>query len=298
MAPRHALPRAWMRTHAHPRATVRTAVACSIFDWPCQRFRTARPCAPGRYACSGRRLEEPESSFELGKVADVRGRAGNGRRQVWSHQASDLTRGPQALSRSPCSAPHMLSQSTHHGARRCRAVGEPVGALSSRCDAAAFGADRARLRRARRDYFGVRFPRAAARGYFGQPPGRKVLAGASRRRVPVNPGRGAGDAARETAAGRAVGRASVDLPPRPPPEASVGAASRAVATPRVAPGPAHAGSRAAPAHGAAVRAVPAVRASRLCLETGRLKAASRPRKAAEKHGYSGDLFSRRPVVKS
>ena len=160
------------------------------------------------------------------------------------------------------------------------------------------GADRARLRRARRDYFGVRFPRAAARGYFGQPPGRKVLAGASRRRVPANPGRGAGDAARETAAGRAVGRASVDLPPRPPPEASVGAASRAVATPRVAPGPAHAGSRAAPAHGAAVRAVPAIRASRLCLETGRLKAASRPRKAAEKHGYSGDLFSRRSVVKS
>ena len=77
-----------------------------------------------------------------------------------------------------------------------------------------------------------------------------------------------------------------------------GAASRAVATPRVAPGPAHAGSRAAPAHGAAVRAVPAVRAPRLCLETGRLKAASRPRKAAEKHGYSGDLFSRRSVVKS
>ena len=117
-----------------------------------------------------------------------------------------------------------------------------------------------------------------------------------RRRVPLNPGRGAGDAARETTAGRAVGRASVDLPPRPPPEASVGAASRAVATPRVVPGPAHAGSRAAPAHGAAVRAVPAVRASRLCLETGRLKAASRPRKAAEKHRYSGDFFSRPSVV--
>ena len=224
-------------------------------------------------------MEEPESSFELGKVPDHRGRVGNGRRQVWSHRAPGLTRFAQALSPIPCSAPHMPSQGILHHARRCRAVGEPVGALSSRCDAAALGADRARLRRARRDYFGVRFPRAAALGYFGQPPGRKVLAGASRRRVPANPGRGAGDAARETAAGRAVGRASVDLPPRPPPEASVGAASRAVATPRVAPGPAHAGSRAAPAHGAAVRAVPAVRAPRLCLETGRLKAASWPRKA-------------------
>ena len=61
-----------------------------------------------------------------------------------------------------------------------------------------------------------------------------------RRRVPVNPGRRAGDAARETAAERAVGRAAGDLPPRPPPEASVGsrrAASSAVATPRVTPGP-------------------------------------------------------------
>ena len=41
-----------------------------------------------------------------------------------------------------------------------------------------------------------------------------------RRRVPANPGRRAGDAARETAAERAVGRAGGDLPPRPPPEAS------------------------------------------------------------------------------
>ena len=241
---------------------------------------------------------EAESSFELCRCAHRRCRLGTGHRQVWSYREPGLGTLKRALGPMTCPAPHMLSQSTHHGARRCRPLGEHVGALSSCCDAAALGADRARLRRARRDYFGVRFPRAAALGYFGQPPGRKVLAGASRRRVPVNPGRGAGDAARETAAGRAVGRASIDLPPRPPPEASVGAASRAVATPRVAPGPAHAGSRAAPAHGAAVRAVPAVRAPRLCLETGRLKAASRPRKAAEKHGYSGDLFSRRSVVKS
>ena len=37
-----------------------------------------------------------------------------------------------------------------------------------------------------------------------------------RRWVPANPGRRAGDAARETAAERAVGRAGGDLPPRPP----------------------------------------------------------------------------------
>ena len=64
-----------------------------------------------------------------------------------------------------------------------------------------------------------------------------------RRRVPVNPGRGAGDAARETAAQRAVARAAADLPPRLPPEAcGPGAALRADAAPRDAPGPAHAGS--------------------------------------------------------
>ena len=40
-----------------------------------------------------------------------------------------------------------------------------------------------------------------------------------RRRVPVNPGRRAGDAAREAAARRAVGRVAADLPPRLPPEA-------------------------------------------------------------------------------
>eukprot|EP00964_Phaeocystis_antarctica_P103094 scaffold68382_cov36-Phaeocystis_antarctica.AAC.1 len=73
----------------------------------------------------------------------------------------------------PQRSARQASQSIHHGARICRPLGEPVGALSSRCYAAALGADRARLRRARRGYFGGRFPRAAARGYFGQPPGRK-----------------------------------------------------------------------------------------------------------------------------
>ena len=63
------------------------------------------------------------------------------------------------------------------------------------------------------------------------------------------------------------------------PRRVLGAASSAVATPRVAPGPAHAGSRVAPAHRGAFKAANVGMASRLCLETGRRKAASTPRKA-------------------
>ena len=79
-----------------------------------------------------------------------------------------------------------------------------------------------------------------------------------RRRVPANPGRRAGDAARETAAERAVGRAAGDLPPRPPPEASVGSRLKRRCDPARQPRPAHAGTRVGPAHGDAIRAVPAV----------------------------------------
>jgi len=78
-----------------------------------------------------------------------------------------------------------------------------------------------------------------------------------------------------------LGRATGDLPSRIPPEACSEAASSAVATPRVARGPAHAGSRRiAPAHRGAFEAANVGMASKLlCLETGRLKAASTPRKA-------------------
>ena len=119
-----------------------------------------------------------------------------------------------------------------------------------------------------------------------------------RRRVQGKTWQRAGDCAREAAAGRAVGCARGDFPPRLALEACSGSRSSAVATPRVAPGPAHAGSQVAPAHGAAFRAAPAVRTPRLCLEKGRLKAALAPRKAAEKPGYSGDFFSSASVVKS
>ena len=62
-----------------------------------------------------------------------------------------------------------------------------------------------------------------------------------RRRVPVNPGRRAGDSARETAAGRAVRAAPPSIARRASlPRRGLGAASSAVLTPRVAPGPAQA----------------------------------------------------------
>ncbi len=63
------------------------------------------------------------------------------------------------------------------------------------------------------------------------------------------------------------------------PRRVLGAASSAVATPRVAPGPAHAGSRVAPAHRGAFKAAKVGMASRLCLETGRRKTALTPQKA-------------------
>ena len=62
-----------------------------------------------------------------------------------------------------------------------------------------------------------------------------------RRRGPVNPGRRAGNSARETAAGRAVRAAPPSIARRASlPRRGLGAASSAVPTPRVVPGPAQA----------------------------------------------------------
>ena len=73
--------------------------------------------------------------------------------------------------------------------------------------------------------------------YSGRPPGRRSL----RRRVPVNPGRRAGNSARETPAGRAVRAAPSSIARRASlPRRGLGAASSAVPTPRVVPGPAQA----------------------------------------------------------
>ena len=67
------------------------------------------------------------------------------------------------------------------------------------------------------------------------------------------------------------------------PRRRLGAASRAVATPRVAPGPAHAGSQVAPAQGDAFRAASAGVASRLCLQTDRPGAFGRSSPTAPRH---------------
>ena len=72
----------------------------------------------------------------------------------------------------------------------------------------------------------------------------------------------------------------------PLPRRRLGAAPSAVATPRVTPGPAHAGSRVAPAHGDAFRAASAGMASRLCLRTDRLRAFGRSSPAAPPHPRS------------
>ena len=84
----------------------------------------------------------------------------------------------------------MPSHSTLHCARRCRLLGARVGALSSRCDAAASGAQRAGLLRARRGYLVAWLVSASAARYSGRPPGRMVPAGASAGGSRLTPGGG------------------------------------------------------------------------------------------------------------
>ena len=113
------------------------------------------------------------------------------------------------------------------------------------------------------------------RGCSGQPPGRMVPAGASAGGSRLTPGGGqAIPRARPLlgvrwAAPAAIARRA-SLPRRGP-----RAASSAVATPRVAPGPAHAGSQVAPAYGDAFRAANAGMGPRIRLGTGRAGAVAR-----------------------
>ena len=126
-------------------------------------------------------------------------------------------------------------------AQMSAARGARVGALSSRCDAAASGAQRAGLLRARRGYLVAWLVSAAAARLLWSTSGPNGPRRRFRRRVPVNPGRRAGDAARETAAGRAGRRAAGDLPPQIRPEACSGASLAPLRPRGVAPGPSHAG---------------------------------------------------------
>ena len=140
-----------------------------------------------------------------------------------------------------CPRTRTLTLTSLHCARRCRLLGASVGAISSLCDAAVSGAHRARLLCARRGYLVGRSRSAALlAALLWSTSGPKVSAGASRR-VPVNPGRRAGNSARETAAGRAVRAAPPSIARRASlPRRGLGAASSAVPTPRVVPGPAQA----------------------------------------------------------
>ena len=140
---------------------MRTTAARSISDWPCQPGTTARPCVPARRACSGRRLEEPDSSFGRLVVAELGLGQDTGPRQVWSHRGPGsipIARVKNRIRSGP------VPMSSHLGldpARRCRLHCASVGALSSRCDAAALGAGRAGRLRARRYYNSLCIPRAA-----------------------------------------------------------------------------------------------------------------------------------------
>ena len=169
----------------------------------------------------------------------------------------------------------MPSHCTLHCARRCRLLGACAGALSSHCDAAASGAHRARLLRARRGYLVAWLVSAAAARLLWSTSGPKVPAGASAGGSRLTPGGGqAIPRARPLlgvrwAAPAAIARRA-SLPRRGP-----RAASSAVATPRVAPGPAHAGSQVAPAYGDAFRAANAGMGPRIRLGTGRAGAVAR-----------------------
>ena len=180
-------------------------------------------------------------SSTSGGVADHLGSKVSARRQVWSHRAPRLTRIAHALGRIACASVPMPSHSTLHCARRCRLLGARVGALSSRCDAAASGAQRAGLLRARRGYLVAWLVSAAAARLLWSTSGPNGPRRRFRRRVPVNPGRRAGEAARETAAGRAGRRATGDVPPQIRPEACPGASLAPLRPRGVAPGPSHAG---------------------------------------------------------
>ena len=136
-----------------------------------------------------------------------------------------------------CPRTRTLTLTSLHCARRCRLLGASVGALSSLCDAAVSDAHRARLLCARRGYLVGRSRSAALLVDLRAEGLRRRL----RRRVPVNPGRRAGHSARETAAGRAVRAAPPSIARRASlPRRGLGAASSAVPTPRVVPGPAQA----------------------------------------------------------
>ena len=148
--------------------------------------------------------------------------------------------------------------------------------------------------RARRYYLGLRLVSAAAARLLWSTSGPNGLRRRLRRRVPVNPGRRAGDAAREAAAGRAWRRAIGDLPSRIPPEACwepPQAPLRPRASPQAPPTPVHESPRPTE-----VPLKPPTSAWPRGFASKRVGA--RLLRRPERHGYSGGIFLRRLWAKS
>ena len=140
-----------------------------------------------------------------------------------------------------CPRTRTLTLTSLHCARRCRQLGASVGAISSLCDATVSGAHRARLLCARRGYLVGRSRSAALlAALLWSTSGPKVSAGACAGGSRLTPGGGQA-IPRETAAGRAVRAAPPSIARRASlSRRGLGAASSAVPTPRVVPGPAQA----------------------------------------------------------
>ena len=188
----------------------------------------------------GATLGDAHFGLEVAQRQDLFAHLGKVHAQLLSHRAPRSTRIPHALSRITDASAAKPSHCILHCARRCRLLGASVGALNARCDAAALGAHRAGLLRARRGYLVASLVSASAARLLWSTSGPKGPRRRLRWRVPVNPGRRAGEAARETAAGRAGRRATGDLPPQIRPEAFPGASLAPLRPRGVAPGPSHA----------------------------------------------------------
>ena len=170
----------------------------------------------------GATLGEAHFCFYVRQRQDLLRHLGKAHAQLLSHRAPRSTRRPHALSRRTDASAAKPSHCILHCARRCRLLGASVGALNARRDAAALGAHRTGLLRARRGHLVAWLVSASAAQLLWSTSGPKGPRRRFRRRVPANPGRRAGDSARETAAGRAGRRATGDLPPRLPPERGSG----------------------------------------------------------------------------
>ena len=183
----------------------------------------------------GATLGEAHFCFYVRQRQDLLRHLGKAHAQLLSYRAPGSTRRPHALSRRTSASAAKPSHCILHCARRCRLLGASVGALNARCDASAPGAHRAGLLRARRGYLVASLVSASAAQLLWSTSGPKGPRRRFRRRVPANPGRRAGDSAREAAAGRAWRRATGDLPPRLPPEAWFGTSPQAPFRPRASP---------------------------------------------------------------